>query len=273
MAGVEGQSQAVFALQYAGTEKATGKGILIKRMRLIQVGGIPANALREVYFLKLLKSQFVSELLDIVLAPASLYLVVQDHGRPLLDLLTDQPDAFTLTYRRKVAFNLCKCVSFLETQGILHLGLSPEVITVDDDKNVRIEGFYNAQQGNSVRIPSNKRQFSVYMSPELMASDSPVSPVSDMWSVALVLLSMIAKQPFHIQGSRSDISAFIDAYLHPQGDRDVVQKLRQVAPEATQLEIDLIQRLVRENPMERLNAKQTMKHEYFAGLDGEEIEE
>lgn len=264
----EYDSSLVFVPQYVGQEASTGKFILIKRTRVPETGGLPAVALREVYFLKFLRSEYVRELLDVVLAPTSLYVVVQGCGRTLLDIISDSPHLITLTYRRKVALHLCKCLEFLQDQGVLHLDISPDFVLIDEEQKVRLEGFYRAQHSDQLKNRPNRPNCSVYMSPELISGQPPTS-ACDMWAFAITLLAMIKKDALNWTGNRSEIEGFIRPYLQPQGET----ALRQAVPEATFLEIDFLRQVLRTNPAERLTAKQALQHAYFDEENSGEEEE
>jgi serine/threonine protein kinase len=273
MAGKAGGGVAPFELQYAGRERASGKQILIKRTVAEPAGGLPTAALKEAYFLKFLKSDYVRELLDIVQAPTSLYLVVQDCGPSLLDILSTRSHLLTLNFRRKVTFNLLKCLEFLQTQGIIHLCISIRTILVDEMQRVRIEGFYRAQRGEKSKGRSNTGQYCVSMSPELVSGQAELTPASDMWSAGVVLLEMIRKERVDWTGSKAEVESLVEGYLKPEDSKSLTQKLREAAPEATSEELDLLQALFSPDPNSRPCAMQALKHPYFLSEHCEAEEE
>ena len=274
MAGLLGgeRTDTALELQYAGTEKATGKVILLKRAAVLPTGGLPTLALKEAYFLKLLRSDYVRELLDIVQTPDYLYLVVQDCGPSLLTLLSTQSDQVTLSFRRKVTFNLLKCLEFLQGLEIMHLALSPRTILIGDLQRVRIEGFAAAQREGKWKARSNAQQFSVCMSPELIAGQAPTA-AADMWSVAIVLLAMVTKERLDWVGSRAEVETLMEGYLKPEEAQSIRQKLRETAPQATPEELDLLQQLLSPNPACRPCARQALDHPYFSPEHCEATEE
>ena len=273
MAGKAGGGLGPFELQYVGRERAGGKQILIKRAVADPAGGLPAAALKEAYFLKYLKSDYVRELLDIVQAPASLYLVVQDCGPSLLDILSTRSDLLTMSFRRKVTFNLLNCLEFLQAQGIVHLCISLRTILVDEMQRVRIEGFCRAQRGEKSKGRPNTGQYCVSMSPELVAGRAELTSASDMWSAAVVLLEMIRKERVDWAGSRAEVESLVEGYLKPEDSKSLRQKLREAAPEATSEELDLLQVLFSPDPSSRPCAKQALKHPYFLSEHCEAEEE
>lgn len=275
MAGLLGAERTGTALelQYSGTEKTTGKVILIKRAALLPVGGLPTPALREAYFLKFLRSEYVRELLDIVQAPNYLYLVVQDCGPSLLSLLATHSDQVTLSFRRKVMFKLLKCLEFLQGLGIMHLGLSLRTILVDDMQRVRIEGFYAAQREGKLKARSNTQQFSVCTSPELLGGQVSPTTGADMWSSAVVLLALITRERLDWVGTRAEVEALVESYLKPVAGQSLSQKLKETAPQATPDELDLLQQLLNPNPACRPSALQALGHPYFLPEHCETAEE
>ena len=141
-----------------------------------------------------------------------------------------------------IGSTLAKGLQVLHDNGLLHRDVKPTNIGFTGERAPKLLDFGLASLIDDTADPSELAGTPLYLAPELLAGEPP-SPISDLWSVALVLFEAIAGR-------------------HPLPSRTVTRTLRAVAtanipalrtmsPDVPQSVDDLFGRLLARNPSER----------------------
>ena len=250
---------------YIGEDAVSGEKILLKRAELLPEGVLPPAVLKEIYYLKSLRSPHVQPLLDVVLTPSHIYLVLSYTGPTLLELLSTSPNPSDHRVVTSIAHSLLERLEWIHSKSVVHLGLEPECVTVGKDGEVRLDGFGISQMGaGSGRGRSNDFHFSAYSAPELLTPTLPSSPSSDMWSFGLLLLTLLTHKLLPLITTKSTFKTFISQYI-PDGENSCPEGLfRERLQITNNSAIDLLQKLLILDPTQRLTATEAKSHPFFS---------
>ena len=142
-------------------------------------------------------------------------------------------------------------VEYLHSQGVVHRDLKPENILLDSKLNAKICDF-----GWSVLLNEKATRTTFcgtyeYMAPEILNSQSYDLSV-DIWSLGILLYEIFhLKTPFN--GGN-----FVQVYLKILSNTPIEFK-----PDLDPLVVDLITRLLKRDPRERMQASDILQHPFF----------
>lgn len=154
-------------------------------------------------------------------------------------------------------------MQFLHSIGICHRDLSFENIMVTPDHRIKI-----IDMGMAFLIPRNQatQEFLLlqpqgqygkrnYMAPELVENTRPFHPVySDIWAIGIVLFILLTAVP------PMNIASTVDARFRIIAEGGLGNLLRQWNRIVSEAATDLMQNILRVNPMARLTTEQILAH-------------
>jgi len=192
-----------------------------------------------------------------------------------------------------VRFYICevlKALDYSHSQGLMHRDVKPHNIMIDHEKRELrlidwgLAEFYHPLQEYNVRVASRH-----YKGPELLVDDTIYDYSLDIWSLGVMLAGMIfKKEPFFCGADNIDqlvkiakvlgtekLFAYLDTYdleLEPEIAEKVGHHPRKewaafindgnkerACPEV----IDLIDRMLKFEPSERITPREAMAHPFF----------
>jgi serine/threonine protein kinase len=119
--------------------------------------------------------------------------------RQFLRAYQEQGRTFSRQEVARILEPVADVLDHIHSKGIVHLDVKPENILIFEDGQVVLADFGSAHQIGSTTHEGTPR----YFSPEQAAGDRPVSPQSDIYSLAVVAYEMLTGQlPF---GGEMDI--------------------------------------------------------------------
>ncbi|KAL0478720.1 mitogen-activated protein kinase [Acrasis kona] len=182
-------------------------------------------------------------------------------------------------------------VSYMHSADIIHRDIKPENILVDEKCGVKLCDFGMARGidfKNNPHMSSTYVQTRWYRAPELLLEYDKVSKAIDIWSCGCVFAELLKVGVLFPGRNPSDQVELITRLLGTPTDLSTVKgsrhgiefigKLKQrpkrqlsdVFPHADDLAIDLLEKMLRWDPDNRITASEAMRHPFFASIFSEE---
>jgi len=296
---LEKVGEGTYGKVYKAKDKETGQLVALKKTRLeMDEEGVPPTALREVSLLQMLsQSLYIVRLLCVEHVDSK-----KEHGKPLLYLVFEYIETdlkkFIDTYRKgpnpgplppslvqSFLYQLCKGVAHCHSHGVLHRDLKPQNLLVDKDKGIL--KIADLGLGRSFTVPLKSYTHEIvtlwYRAPEVLLGSSHYSTGVDMWSVGCIFAEMARRQAlfpgdsefqqllhiFRMMGTPTEkqwpgVNSLQDWHVYPQWEP---QNLARVVPALEPDGVDLLSKMLKYDPAERISAKAALDHPFFDSLD------
>lgn len=188
------------------------------------------------------------------------WLVMEYYDGAALDRMIEHNGRFPQPVALHFAMRLLQGLQFAHEQGVVHRGLSPAIILVDRKGGLKISDFGVAllKFGDDLQEVGHGGD-AAFMSPEQILNPFTVAPQSDIYSVGLILYSMLAgKLPFEGQST-------VDTLMHRFDE--VIPDICSVVPETHPELGAIIAKAMEKDPALRFQSCS----EFLAALDGHRI--
>ncbi|PVD34362.1 hypothetical protein C0Q70_05633 [Pomacea canaliculata] len=245
-----------FARVYKAKSKKNGQEVAIKMIEkeTTKARRMVARVRKEVEIHSRLKHPSILEIYDYDEDNKYVYLVLElCHNGEFLHYLDSQGGVLTEDEARKVIRQVVEGMQYLQRHHIMHRDLKLSNLLLTQDMNIKIADF-----GLAIRLTEpEEKHFTMcgtpnYMAPEVAKKEAH-GPEVDVWSLGCMLYTMlVGTNPFDTDTIRGTLDRVIQAEYHLPSDLSL---------EAS----DLIQRLLRKNPNERLLLKDVLCHPFMRG--------
>uniref|UniRef100_A0A3Q7IID4 Protein kinase domain-containing protein n=1 Tax=Solanum lycopersicum TaxID=4081 RepID=A0A3Q7IID4_SOLLC len=298
---LEKVGEGTYGKVYKAKDKATGQLVALKKTRLeMDEEGIPPTALREISLLQMLShSLYIVRLLCVE--------HIDKNGKPILYLVFEYLDTdlkkFIDSHRKgpnaralptaliqSFLFQLCKGVAHCHSHGVLHRDLKPQNLLVDKEKGIL--KIADLGLGRAFTVPMKSYTHEIvtlwYRAPEVLLGSTHYSTAVDMWSVGCIFAEMVRRQAlfpgdsefqqllhiFRLLGTPTDkqwpgVSSLRDWHVYPQWEP---QNLASAVPALGPDGVDLLTKMLKFDPSDRISAKAALDHPYFDSLDKVSVE-
>ncbi|KAI1728151.1 protein kinase domain-containing protein [Ditylenchus destructor] len=282
--------EGTYGVVYKGKEKKTGKLVAMKKIRLeTEDEGVPATALREISMLRELQHSNIVSLENVIMDENRLYLIFEfvtmDLKRYLDNL--DRDDLLDKTTIQSFLYQICQGICFCHQRRILHRDLKPQNLLVDANRNViKIADFGLARAvGIPVRAYTHEIVTLWYRAPEILLGAQRYSTGVDIWSIGCIFAEMARKKPLFQGDSEIDQIFRIFRILSTPTEEiwpnvSHLPDYKSTFPKWTSNSLhqkmgqfvdtdgmDLLVETLIYNPIERISAKDMLKHRFFNSLD------
>lgn len=243
--------------------------------------GINISALRELKCLREIQHANVIALVDAYAADGALHMVLELCIGDLNDIIRDKKILLSPSDVKRYVKMTLQGVEHMHSHFILHRDMKPENLLIGADKQIKIADFGLAVYAGTPRPLTAAVVTSWYRCPELFFGAKHYSYAIDMWSVGCIFAELIIRSPlfettsestiehlkkiFNLLGTPSD-ETWKDAKLLPnyvefehRDPLDITDLLKFQQPEAK----DLLLGMLSLNPLNRISAKESLKHPYF----------
>ena len=279
---------------FRARDRRTGRIVALKKTRLeMEEEGVPSTALREVSLLQMLsENDHVVKLLSVE--------HVEENKKPILYLVFEYLDTDLKKYMdmtgkgpsnplpksivKSFMYQLVKGVAHCHKHGVLHRDLKPQNLLID--KNTNTLKIADLGLGRAFSIPLKSYTHEIvtlwYRAPEVLLGSTHYSTPVDMWSVGCIFAELARKQPlfpgdsevqqllhiFKLLGTPNEqvwpgVTSLKDWHAFPQWKP---QELSKFYPELDTQGIDLMKKMLRYAPADRITAKDALLHPYFDGV-------
>jgi len=278
--GVVGQG--TYGVVYKATELHNNKQVAIKKVRLGKMkDGVSFTALREIKVLQELKHLNVIELLDVYAHNSNIHLVFDFMEWDLEAVIKDRKVLLSDGDIKCYMLQLLRGVEHCHKNWILHRDLKPNNLLLGPQGILKIADFGLARAfGSPNNIFTHQVVTRWYRAPELLFGAKSYSYGVDMWSVGCVFAELMLRTPYFPGDTDIDqLSKIFTALGTPSEEiwpgvtslPDYVPynfcaptPFRQLFTAAGDDALDLLGKLLRYNPSERISASEALQHPYFS---------
>ncbi|KAK9464289.1 kinase-like domain-containing protein [Lipomyces arxii] len=210
--------------------------------------GLPYGIEREVIIMKLIEHPNVLGLYDVWENTGELYLILEYvEGGELFDYLIkrgrlDENEA--VHYFRQIILGVDYCHKF----NICHRDLKPENLLLDKNHNIKIADFGMAALEASGKMLETSCGSPHYASPEIVAGKTYHGSPSDIWSCGIILFALLTGHlPFDDDNIRTLLMKVQTGKFQMPAELSIHAK-------------DLIWRILKTEPEERITAEEILDH-------------
>ncbi len=284
--GVVGEG--AYGIVYKCKNKETGKYVAIKKFKETEDELVKKTMKRELKMLQQLKHENIVEFQESFIHKNNLFLVFEFLEKNLLEVLEESPNGLSPKLIRSFIFQMCKAVSYLHKNNMIHRDVKPENLLIDEKMNLKLCDFGFARKIKLDKKNNNQDSMTDYVAtrwyraPEILLGSTRYGVQADMWSMGCIFGELLGGKPMfpgtstlsqinkvlEVTGmpSREDIES-INSELAPTMIENIVVKktnsLKNLYPKASAEELDLLKKLLQFNPNKRINVYQALEHEYI----------
>ncbi|KAK0246388.1 Pkinase-domain-containing protein [Armillaria gallica] len=284
---LEKLGEGTYATVYKGRSRTTNEIVALKEIHLDAEEGTPSTAIREISLMKELKHVNIVRLHDVIHTETKLVLIFEYCEQDLKKYMDKNGDRGALDPNtvRSFMYQLLKGTAFCHENQVLHRDLKPQNLLINRKGELKLGDFGLARAfGVPVNTFSNEVVTLWYRAPDVLLGSRTYSTSIDVWSCGCIFAEMISGVPLfrgrdnqdqllHIMrviGTPSEQqikTIFKDApdIANKQFPRYPKMNLQQVIPKASPhgLALDLLERLLKFDPSERISAAEALSHPYF----------
>ncbi|KAG5351307.1 hypothetical protein C0989_007008 [Termitomyces sp. Mn162] len=259
--------------------------VALKRIRMeSEKDGFPVTAMREIKLLQSLQHPNVVRLYEMMVSTGSVYMVFEYMDHDLTGVLSQTQFIFTSAHLKSLCHQMLAGLAYLHHKGVIHRDIKGSNILVNNRGELKLGDFGLARfYQKRRRADYTNRVITLwYRPPELLFGATVYGPEVDMWSAGCIMLELFTKKPV-FQGNdeihQLDVIYKIFGTPTPERWAGVMDlpwfelvKPREALPNRfrdlfqkwmSSAALDLAERLLAYNPLERATAAQAMEAPYF----------
>ncbi|CAK5280044.1 unnamed protein product [Mycena citricolor] len=235
--------------------------------------------------MKELKHVNIVRLHDVIHTETKLVLIFEYCQQDLKRYMDQQGDrgALDAPTVRSFMFQLLKGTAFCHENQVLHRDLKPQNLLINHKGELKVGDFGLARAfGVPVNTFSNEVVTLWYRAPDVLLGSRTYSTSIDVWSCGCIFAEMISGVPLFRGKDTGDQLLHIMRILGTPNEAQLAKMvkdspeitikpfprypkidLKQVLPKASGAAIDLLERLLKFDPAERISAADALSHPYF----------
>lgn len=282
---LEKLGEGTYATVYKGRSRLNNEIVALKEIHLDAQEGTPSTAIREISLMKELRHTNIVRLYDVIHTESKLMLVFEFMEQDLKKYMEIHGHRCALdpVTVRSFMFQLLKGTAFCHENRVLHRDLKPQNLLINKRGELKLADFGLARAfGIPVNTFSNEVVTLWYRAPDVLLGSRTYSTSIDIWSAGCIMAEMISGLPLfrgrdnndqlnqilRILGTPDDNtmkrlindSPEIQAQPFPRVPRVPFQNM---FPKAHPLAIDLLDKLLKFDPTQRISADEALRHPYF----------
>ena len=218
---------------------------------------------REIEILKSLDHPNIIKMKEIIQTQDTKYIVLEYCERGDLSKYIEKPNNPYNRYNKKLsldtiqdfAVQLVAGVQFLRSKNIVHRDLKPANLLLTADGILKIADLGFAKEQTMSQLSNTICGSPLYMAPEVINRNTSYTPKADLWSLGIIFYQMVyGEPPYKALNIIELVSKLRDLKRFPKSDRTEKIKESGLA--------DLITRLLKKNPNDRITFEELFIHRY-----------
>ncbi|CRH00790.1 protein kinase 5, putative [Plasmodium relictum] len=279
--GLEKIGEGTYGVVYKA-QNNYGETFALKKIRLEKEDeGIPSTAIREISILKELKHSNIVKLYDVIHTKKRLILVFEHLDQDLKKLLDVCDGGLESVTAKSFLLQLLNGIAYCHEHRVLHRDLKPQNLLINREGELKIADFGLARAfGIPVRRYTHEVVTLWYRAPDVLMGSKKYSTTIDIWSIGCIFAEMVNGRPLFPGVSETDQLMRIFKILGTPNSQNWpnVTELPKYDPNFTVYEplpwesflkgldesgIDLLSKMLKLDPNQRITAKQALEHAYF----------
>ncbi|KAF8051396.1 hypothetical protein N665_1735s0015 [Sinapis alba] len=267
----------------------TNETVAIKKIMHACENPIQAKrTLREIKLLRHLKHENIVEMKDIIVPPQrdafeDVYIAYERMDSDLHKVITSN-EKLTKDHYQYFLYQILRGLKYIHSANVLHRDLKPSNLLVGVNCELKICDFGLARAASETHAMTEYVATRWYRAPELLLNSSAYTSAIDMWSVGCIFLEMMTGRPLfpgrdHVHQFRlileligspteydvGSLNDYAKQYLRhlPRFDR---QSLYLKFPNVPYSAIDLIEKMLKFDPRQRISVEDALAHPFLETL-------
>ena len=286
--GIVGEG--AYGIVYKCLNKETNKYVAVKKFKETHDKLVQKTMKRELAMLQLLRHENVVEFQESFVSKGNFFLVFEYVEKKLLEVLEESPHGLSPKLIRSLVYQMCKAVSYLHKNNMIHRDVKPENLLIDENFNLKLCDFGFARK---VKLNKNNNNIDTmtdyvatrwYRSPELLLSGGIYGPEVDYWAIGCIMGELADGNPMFpgedevdqldciikILGNLPEnlVNMYYENPIYNGKDLFKIKKpetlekryMGILSPTA----IDFMKGLLELDPTKRLSGDNVFKHKYFS---------
>ncbi|KAF4796624.1 Cyclin-dependent-like kinase 5 [Turdus rufiventris] len=245
--------EGTYGTVFKAKNRETHEIVALKRVRLDDDDeGVPSSALREICLLKELKHKNIVRLHDVLHSDKKLTLVFEFCDQDLKKYFDSCNGDLDPEIVKSFMYQLLKGLAFCHSRNVLHRDLKPQNLLINRNGELKLADFGLARAfGIPVRCYSAEVVTLWYRPPDVLFGAKLYSTSIDMWSAGCIF----AEEQWPAMAKLPDYKPYP---MYP-----ATTSLVNVVPKLNATGRDLLQNLLKCNPVQRISAEEALQHPYF----------
>ena len=286
--GVVGEG--AYGIVYKCLNKETNKYVAVKKFKETQDKLVQKTMKRELAMLQLLRHENVVEFQESFVSKGNFFLVFEYVEKNLLEVLEESPRGLSPKLIRSLVYQMCKAVSYLHKNNMIHRDVKPENLLIDENFNLKLCDFGFARKvklnkyNNHIDTMTDYVATRWYRSPELLLSGGIYGPEVDYWAIGCIMGELADGNPMFAGEDEVDqldciikilgnlpenlVNMYYENPIYNGKELLKIKKPETLAKRylgiLSPTAIDFMKGLLELDPNKRLSGENVFKHKYFS---------